>query len=81
MKPNNKDKVECKAWVGQWSSGFIGWLLPFCIDGRDERPDFHQFKTAGKCAEPITLYRCKITVERLRDSRGRPITRRIGGKQ
>lgn len=77
----SKDKVEAKAWVGEWFGGSIGWLLPFCLDERDTKPDFHQYGVAGRCAEPLTLYRCRITVERLFDKRGRPITRRIGGRK
>jgi hypothetical protein len=73
-----KDKVSNKAWVGEWNDGMIGWLLPFSADGTDDTPDFQQRKEIGSI--PETLFRCRITVERLRDSRGRYITRKVSEK-
>ncbi len=75
----NKDIMVSKAWVGEWSDGTIGWLMPQYIDERDQAPDSRQRHLARNTTQPITLYRCRITVERLKDKRGRPITRRIGG--
>ena len=76
----NKDKVAGKAWVGTYRTGQIGWCLPFSISsGRGEVLGGDQIRCATnyRSDEGRIFYRCRITVERLRDSRGRYITRKV----
>ena len=74
--PRTADENEAVGfgWVGRWNDGSIGWVLPdhlACHSGETEAP----FRRC--CVSPDTrLVRCRITIEVLKDKKGRPITRR-----
>ncbi len=68
------DKAVGFGWVGRWSDGTIGWILPdhlLCYPKGTEAPDHRPYVDPDK-----RLVRCRITVEVLKDRCGRPITRR-----
>lgn len=69
-----KDKTVGYGYVGEWNDGAIGWCLPTHLTacpGINERPKLEPWNVG----EPT--YLCKVTIERVKDSRGRDIVRRI----
>ncbi len=78
----NEDKIVGYGYVGRWGwdgkgkgNGPIGWSLPECVGGgisaRVELAERERYWTAG-----ILHHFCRITIEVVRDKRGRTINRR-----
>lgn len=67
----NKDKVMILGWSGRWKDGSIGWFMPKHASGYDE-PPITNINSQGK-----PCYRVRVTVEVLRDKKGREIVRRF----
>ncbi len=67
------DKTVGFGWVGRWYGGDIGWNLPNHLTG-------HREETAAPHSRVVLLddrfVKCRITIEVVKDSLGRPITRR-----
>jgi hypothetical protein len=69
-----KDKISSRAWVGCWGDGNPGWGMPGHIDDWNET-----LRTQAKrdyVCDGDVFYRCKVTVELLKDKRGRYITKK-----
>lgn len=77
MKKKNKNKIVGYGWSGRWIDGQIGWFISPHVDGY-----FHAiFPPASNdnCkGEPC--YKVKITVEVVKDRRGKEIIRKFRGE-
>ncbi|MHA1573257.1 MAG: hypothetical protein ACTSX8_04625 [Alphaproteobacteria bacterium] len=68
------DKTVGFGWVGRWDDGTIGWILPAVLTGHVgniNTPPHNSY--AGP---DVRLVKCRITIEVIKDKRGRPITRK-----
>lgn len=80
-RAKNRDRVVGVGYVGRWGDGSIGWGLPNFLSGlagHVEAPGyfFEEHSISGDRA-----IRCRITVEVLRDKRGRLVTRKPKGER
>lgn len=71
-KRRSPDRSVGYGYVGRWLDGDIGWWLPSF--GGHPRRSPGESSMPAECDEPVFL--CRVTIEVVRDSRGRPITRR-----
>ncbi len=64
-------------YVGRWSDGELGWAMPGFVDtGKDNaarRRGTRGSACKGSYARNAKLELCRITIEPVKDSRGRPI--------
>lgn len=79
MKPTGKRKRNHdisvgRGWVGRFIDGDIGWNTPNHCTGFATITDSSMDRSG--LGPDDTLYLCRITVEVLKDKRGRYITRR-----
>jgi hypothetical protein len=78
LRTASKDKTTGYGFVGRWRDGTLGWILPDYLSGYSRgsyteppSPRFH------KSARPIDrAVLCRITIEVVKDSRGRSIVRK-----
>lgn len=69
------------AWCGRYSdrAGTLGWLMPRFVSNYPECLDSEQAKMLtgrSRTYYPGDLYRVRVTLEAVRDKRGRYIVRR-----
>ena len=69
-----KNKSVGYGWVGRWNGEELGWVLPTHLSGEDvERPDKDYNWVRNK--DQLTL--CKITIEAVKNKRGKNITKKM----
>lgn len=73
MKKRSRDKVVTLGWSGRWRNGDIGWFISEHASGYHESPSRNPNAIGEKC------YRVRITVQALKDRRGRYIARKFPG--
>lgn len=67
-------------FVGRWNDGRLGWSMPHVLSGNPRRfPDSPEAERSW--ARHAPHYLCEITVRLIKDKRGRPIVRYLGGKK
>lgn len=77
----NKNKTIGFGYVGQWIDGTLGWSMPEFVSGsgkgtKTDRKYADKPRNEGRpWAADEPHYLCKITVELIKDKRGRPIVR------
>lgn len=71
-KAASPDRSVGYGYVGRWNDGRIGWFLP-CFTSHPRRSPAESSMPADY---PDPVFLCRVTVEVVRDSRGRAITRR-----
>ncbi len=75
------EKTIGHGYVGQWSDGSLGWFMPAHLSGNGRKyPDKPRMSEGPYGIFPPEGgqgFLCRITVERVRDKRGRPIVRRV----
>jgi hypothetical protein len=77
------EKVVCRCWVGRYRGGSLGWLMPRFLDRGTALDSAQQDALRRRPADlgsyryiDSDMYRVKVTLEPVTDSRGRPIMRR-----
>lgn len=69
----NYDKVEAVAFVGRYNDGSIGHGLPYAVSEYFAgTPEASQWDRSAK-----KVYRCKITIEILKNKRGEYVTKHV----
>lgn len=66
-------------FVGHWVDGRLGWNMPDHLEGYNGYTEAPTMRNLYGRHKPHVL--CRITVEQVLDSRGRPIVRYPGGKK
>lgn len=79
-RKRSRDIVSNLAWSGRFSSGLIGWRLPRYVTGFPAGLDESVDGLPEYLRDGQKFYRVRVTVEVVRDSLGRPITRTYKAK-
>lgn len=67
-----RNKTIGYGWTGRWVDGSPGWFMPRFVHGGSVEPAIVDSYCAGE-----TCYLVRVTVEVVKDKRGRLITRRF----
>lgn len=75
-KNRSERKTVGYGYVGRWRDGTLGWMLPAHLGGyaRPAEPPSDLFQQIALPKDRVVL--CRITVEVIKDSLGREITRK-----
>lgn len=76
-------KVVGYGWCGVWNEGGLGFLMPrFISHGQGEPLSTEQRESLSGTSQDVAtsdFYRVKVTLEAVKDKRGRPVVRRAKG--
>lgn len=67
-------------YVGEWSDGKLGWFLPTHMSGNQTKTRFNAdpaTRHPGWSNIGETSYLCRITIVRLKNSKGKFIVRKV----
>lgn len=79
-RKRSRDIVSNLAWSGRFNDGAIGWRVPRYVTGFPATLDESVDGLPEHIFGDRKFYRVRVTVEVVRDSLGRPITRTYKAK-
>lgn len=75
-KKKSRTRTVGYGYVGRWMDGTLGWAMPEHLDSYGRRHTNKPDRKVKRYMRDEPVYLCKITVQVVKDKRGREIIRR-----